>query len=63
MNNKSTEKTIRCQGTKAQYWTLKLILNGETVSIHTSKDYSYILEVERNFLSRNSVGMIRTNWY
>lgn len=47
---KTTEMNIRNQGHKSQYWTLKLFLDGKLVGVHTSKTYSYLLEIQRGFL-------------
>ena len=48
---RTSEIQIRCKGTPAQYWTLKLMINGNVVTVHTSKTWSYILEIQRNWLN------------
>jgi len=50
MNKRTSEIKIRCENTSAQYWTLKLFLNDKLHAVHTSKNYSYILEIQRNWL-------------
>ena len=42
----------RLANTPQEYWTLKLILNGELVRVHTSKNQSYILSLAQNWKNR-----------
>ena len=50
MNKKTSVIQIHCEGTNAQYWALKLMLNGSLHAVHTSKTYSYVLEIQRNWM-------------
>jgi hypothetical protein len=42
----------RLAGTRQEYWTLKLVLNGEVVNVHTSKSKNYILNLANNWNNR-----------
>ena len=48
--NKTTEIKTRNENSAAQYFTLKCVLDGELVNVHTSKSYSYILNLSNEFL-------------
>lgn len=54
MNRRTTEIKIRCEGTPAQYWTLKLFLDGELYAVRTSNQYSYILKVQQGWLNQSA---------
>jgi hypothetical protein len=47
---KTTDLHVRCEGCPAQYWVLRLLIDGKLVGVHTSKTYSYLLEIQRGFL-------------
>jgi hypothetical protein len=49
---KTFETGHRLAGTKHEYWTLKLILNGEVVGVHTSKNQNYILRLKAEWMQR-----------
>jgi hypothetical protein len=35
----------RLAGTKEEYWTLRLLLDGEIANVHTSKSKAYLLNI------------------
>lgn len=39
----------RCEGTKQQYWTIKVLQNGECIATHTSKNLAYINEMHGRY--------------
>jgi hypothetical protein len=42
----------RLANTPQEYWTLKLVLNGEVVNVHTSKSKNYIVNLARDWQNR-----------
>ncbi len=46
---KSFKINHRLANTPQEYWTLKLILNGEVVNVHTSKNKTYIVNIAQNW--------------
>ena len=46
---KTTVLGHRLANTAQEYWTLKLLLNGEVKTVHTSKSKGYLLNIASNW--------------
>jgi len=50
--NKTTEIKTRNANTVHQYFTLACMIDGKLINVHTSKSYSYIINLSNDFLQR-----------
>ena len=50
--NKTTEIKTRNANTAFQYFTLACMIDGKLINVHTSKSYSYIIKLSKDFLQR-----------
>ena len=42
---------VRCEGTEAQYWTLRAMEDTKCIGVHTSKSYAHIREMHGRYKS------------